>query len=105
MVSDRIFEGGSGEDCLRLIVGKFPTTNLRTGQVDQDSSTFAIPLSLHYARLLATLARDKGFDGYLLNLECPLGGSFEQTRALAAWITALQSELLDKVGSHAETIW
>jgi mannosyl-glycoprotein endo-beta-N-acetylglucosaminidase len=103
MLSDRIFEDGSEEDCLRLIVGKF--TTCKTGQVDQPSSSFTIPLSLHYARLLATLAHDMGFDGYLLNFECPLNGSFEQTRALAAWITVLQSELLDKVGSHAETIW
>jgi mannosyl-glycoprotein endo-beta-N-acetylglucosaminidase len=98
---DRIFEAGGEEDCLRLIVGKLPAC--KTSQVHQ--SSFSLPLSLLYARLLATLPHDRGFDGYLLKFECPLAGSFEQTRALAAWITLLQSELLEKVGSHAETIW
>jgi len=97
----RIFEEGAEEDCLRLIVGKIPAS--KTGQVGQ--AAFTLPLSPYYAKLLAELARERGFDGYLLNFECRLGGSLEQTRALSAWITLLQSEILDKVGPHGETIW
>lgn len=62
-------------------------------------------MSPHYARVLAELAAQRGFDGYLLNFECPLRGGVEQTRALAAWITILQAELESKVGPHAQAIW
>ena len=55
--------------------------------------------------MLAELARERGFDGYLLNFEVPLSGQFEQTRTLAAWITLLQSEILAKVGPHGQTLW
>lgn len=64
-----------------------------------------LPLSPYYATVLAELARERGFDGYLLNFECPLAGGVEQTRALAAWITLLHSEILEKVGPHGETLW
>lgn len=55
--------------------------------------------------MLADLAHQRSFDGYLLNFECPLLGGLEQTRALAAWISVLDSELKRKVGPHAEAIW
>jgi len=55
--------------------------------------------------VLAELARERGFDGYLLNFECPLVGGVEQTRAVVAWITLLQSEILARVGAHGETHW
>lgn len=77
----------------------------KTGQVNQVTSSLTLPLSPHYARVLAELARERGFDGYLLNFECPLVGGVEQTRAVAAWITLLQSELLARVGPHGETHW
>jgi mannosyl-glycoprotein endo-beta-N-acetylglucosaminidase len=54
---------------------------------------------------LADLANQCGFDGYLLNFECPLRGGIEQTKALTAWNTLLQAELQAKVGPHARTIW
>jgi mannosyl-glycoprotein endo-beta-N-acetylglucosaminidase len=76
----------------------------KTGQVNQSSSP-TLPLSPHYARVLAELARERGFDGYLLNFECHLLGGVEQTRAVAAWITLLQSEILARVGAHGETHW
>jgi len=76
-----------------------------TGQVDRATSSFTLPLSPHYATVLAELARERGFDGYLLNVEVPLAGGLEQTRALAAWMTVLQSEILEKVGPHGETLW
>ena len=69
------------------------------------SSNVKLPLSPHYARLLADLALQRGFDGYLLNFECPLRGGIEQTQALAAWITLLQVALKSKIGAHAQTIW
>jgi len=101
----RIFEEHDfgGEDCLRLVVGILPTST--TGQAGKATSSLTLPLSPHYARVLAELAKERGFDGYLLNVECPLAGGVEQTRALAAWITILQSEILEKVGPHGQTIW
>ncbi|KAF9475825.1 glycoside hydrolase family 85 protein [Pholiota conissans] len=103
MLGTLIFEGGGEQDCLRLIVGKMPTS--KTGQVEKGSTSRTLPLTPYYAKRLAELAAERGFDGYLLNFECPLGGGVEQTRALSAWITILQSEILEKVGSHGETIW
>jgi len=82
-------------------VGQLPKS--KTGPALPSSTT--LPLSPHYARVLADLAQQRGFDGYLLNFECPLQGGFEQTRALAGWITILQSELKVKVGPHAQAIW
>lgn len=64
-----------------------------------------MPMSRHYASLLAELAHQRGFDGYLLNVECPLRGGAEQARALAGWILLLRSQLSSKVGSHAQAIW
>ena len=77
----------------------------KTGQVDQPTSSLTLPLSPHYAKVLAELAHERGFDGYLLNFECALAGGVEQTRAVAAWITLLHSEILARVGAHGETHW
>ena len=101
-IRHRIFEGGAESDCLRLVVGKMPLS--KSGQVNQSTSSQTVPLSPHYARVLAELARERGFDGYLLNFECPLVGVVD-TRAVAAWITLLQSEILARVGPHGETHW
>ncbi|KAF8812658.1 glycoside hydrolase family 85 protein [Phlegmacium glaucopus] len=103
MLGTLIFEGGAEDECLRLVVGKMPLS--KTGQVDSATSSLTLPLSPHYARVLAELARERGFDGYLLNFECPFIGGVEQTRVLAAWITLLQSEILARVGPHGETHW
>lgn len=64
-----------------------------------------LPVSPHYARLLAELAHQRGFDGYLLNIETALGGGVEQTRALTLWIALLERELKRAVGQHAHVIW
>lgn len=64
-----------------------------------------IPISKRYAVLLAELAHQRGFDGYLLNFEFPLQYNGNQARALAAWILLLRAELRAKVGSHAEVVW
>ncbi|KAG6910189.1 hypothetical protein DXG01_012638 [Tephrocybe rancida] len=103
LTSHRIFEGDSEEDCLRLLVGRLPQSI--NGPAKATAGSASLPLSPHYARLLAELAAQRGFDGYLLNFEVPLQGGVEQSRTLAAWITVLQAELLDKVGSHGETHW
>ena len=62
-------------------------------------------MSPHYARLLADLAFQRGFDGYLLNIEVPLRGSVEQTRAVSLWIVLLEQELKRVVGEHAQVMW
>ncbi|KAF9266577.1 hypothetical protein L218DRAFT_956359 [Marasmius fiardii PR-910] len=98
-----IFEGDGEQDCLRLLVGKLPQS--KTGPAIQAAAPTSLPLSPHYARLLADLAKQRGFDGYLLNFECPLRGGVEQTRALTAWITMLRHQLLDRVGKHTDVVW
>ncbi|KAF9558384.1 glycoside hydrolase family 85 protein [Agrocybe pediades] len=103
MLGTLIFEGGGEEDTLRLLLGKTPTSV--TGRNGRKDGKKSVPVSAHYVKVLAELARERGFDGYLLNFECPLTGQLDQARPLAAWISILQSELLEKVGPHAETIW
>ncbi|THU80966.1 hypothetical protein K435DRAFT_809465 [Dendrothele bispora CBS 962.96] len=59
-----------------------------------------------YETTSSSNAAQRGFDGYLLNFECPLLQSgVEQTRVLAACITLLKKGLRDKVGMHAEVVW
>lgn len=65
----------------------------------------SLPVSPHYARVLADLARERGFDGYLLNFEFRLPAGAEQARALEAWVTILRQELKTKVGDHAQAMW
>ncbi|KAJ7031144.1 glycosyl hydrolase family 85-domain-containing protein [Mycena alexandri] len=103
MLGTLIFEGSGEDDCLRLLVGRLPKS--KTGPARQPPNFRSLPLSPHYARVLADLAHQRGFDGYLLNFECPLRGGIEQTRAVAAWITLLVDEMKSKIGPHAEAIW
>ncbi|KAF7292815.1 Glycoside hydrolase family 85 protein [Mycena indigotica] len=103
MLGTLIFEGSGENDCLRLLVGRLPQS--KSGPASQPTDFRSLPLSPHYARVLANLADERGFDGYLLNFECPLRGGIEQTRSVAAWITLLVSELKSKIGAHAEVIW
>ncbi|KAF9236910.1 glycoside hydrolase family 85 protein [Melanogaster broomeanus] len=96
MLGTLIFEHRESEsESLQIIVGQ-PQSNTSTG---------GIPLSKRYAVLLAELAYQRGFDGYLLNFEYHLQGGTEQARALAAWILLLRSELRAKVGPHAQAVW
>ncbi|KAJ6579582.1 glycoside hydrolase family 85 protein [Mycena vulgaris] len=103
MLGTLIFEDNGEDDCLRLLVGRLPKS--KTGPARQPSEFRSLPLSSHYARVLAELAHQRGFDGYLLNFECPLRGGIEQTRAVAAWITLLVDEMKRKIGPHAEVVW
>ncbi len=99
----RIFEHAeSAEDLLRLLLGNVPSS--RTSSV-RSASKNTLPVSAHYARALAQLAAERGFDGYLLNVEYRLDGGPEQVRALEAWISILNHELKRVVGPHAQTVW
>jgi hypothetical protein len=101
--ANRIFEHAEGQqDILRLLVGRLPSSSASSSSAPSQAG---LPLSAHYARALAELARQRGFDGYLLNVEVPLAGGPAQARILAAWITLLREELRVRVGAHAETIW
>ncbi|KIK92795.1 glycoside hydrolase family 85 protein [Paxillus rubicundulus Ve08.2h10] len=95
MLGTLIFEHSESQpECLQIIVG----------QAQSNTST-TIPLSKRYAILLAELAYQRGFDGYLLNFEYKLESGIEQARALAAWIVLLRAELRAKVGPHAQAVW
>ena len=64
-----------------------------------------IPISKRYAVLLAELAYQRGFDGYLLNFESTLLYGTDHARALTGWIVLLKEELRAKVGPHAQIMW
>ncbi|KAL5488469.1 hypothetical protein ACEPAI_6587 [Sanghuangporus weigelae] len=92
----------SMEDTLRLLIGNIPQA--RAGQRAGHANN-GLPITRHYARLLADLAHERGFDGYLLNFEFPFIGRSEQARAVESWVSLLNTELKKKVGVYAETIW
>ncbi|GJE99447.1 glycoside hydrolase family 85 protein [Phanerochaete sordida] len=103
MLGTLIFEHAESEpDCLRLIVGRLPQS--KSGPAHPNAA-FSLPASPHYARLLADLAHQRGFDGWLLNFEVPFRGAVEQARALTLWIGFLERELKRAVGDHAEVVW
>ncbi|KAI0637540.1 glycosyl hydrolase family 85-domain-containing protein [Trametes polyzona] len=103
MLGTIIFEHAESEaDCLRLLVGPLPKS--LTGPAKSNANT-TLPVSPHYAKVLAELAYQRGFDGYLLNIETALHGGVEQTRALTLWIAMLERELKRIVGDHAHVIW
>ncbi|KAH9853285.1 glycosyl hydrolase family 85-domain-containing protein [Lenzites betulinus] len=103
MLGTIIFEHDESEaDCLRLLVGPLPKS--LTGPAKSSPST-TLPVSPFYARLLAEIAYQRGFDGYLLNIETALRGGVEQTRALTLWIAMLERELKRTVGEHAHAMW
>lgn len=99
----RIFEGSGESDVLRLLFGRLPPSV--TGPASPEQTPPSFPVSPHYARALTELARQRGFDGYLLNVECALRGGPEQTRALTAWIDLLRYYLKTEIGGHTDVIW
>ncbi|KAI0755992.1 glycosyl hydrolase family 85-domain-containing protein [Irpex lacteus] len=104
MLGTLIFEHQESEpDVLRLLVGRLPQG--RTNGPARPSTNSSLPVSRHYARLLADLAYQRGFDGYLINIETPLRGGVEQSRTLSTWIALLESELKRRLGNHAQAIW
>ncbi|KAI0092885.1 glycosyl hydrolase family 85-domain-containing protein [Irpex rosettiformis] len=104
MLGTLIFEHQESEpDVLRLLVGRLPQR--RTNGPARPSENSSLPVSRHYARLLADLAYQRGFDGYLLNIETPLRGGIDRCRTLSTWIALLEIELKKRVGAHAQVIW
>lgn len=92
----------------RIFEGNFPNpeyVSLIVGCTDYKVKDNEIPISKRYAVLLAELAYQRGFDGYLLNFESPLPYGINHARALAAWILLLRAELQAKVGPHAHVMW
>ncbi len=106
MLGTLIFEHDSSvEDNLRILIGRIPTTNDTSHPSHQTPLSGRIPVSSSYASALARLARERNFDGYLLNFEYPLLGGAEQARSLAAWVALLQKEMKSQVGDWAEVVW
>ncbi|KZV80879.1 hypothetical protein EXIGLDRAFT_732135 [Exidia glandulosa HHB12029] len=58
-----------------------------------------------YASLLARLAHERGFDGWLLNVEVALPGGRPHAEKLLEWIGELKSEMRALVGEDAQVIW
>jgi mannosyl-glycoprotein endo-beta-N-acetylglucosaminidase len=84
-----------------MIIGKLPGQNLDA----EARADYSVPVSSYYAEVFADLAKERGFDGWLLNVEVGLQGGAEQARALAAWVTLLQQEMFKRVGPHSQVIW
>lgn len=78
---------------------------LLTGPTATPASDQPIPLSRHYAKALARLAAERGFDGWLLNLEYSLSRGRKQAYLTTAWVELLRQELVEAVGPHAEAVW
>lgn len=51
--------------------------------------------------LLARLAKERGFDGWLLNVEVPLPGGRAHANALVEWVGELRREL----GESGQVVW
>ncbi|TFK35723.1 glycosyl hydrolase family 85-domain-containing protein [Crucibulum laeve] len=103
MLGVLIFENTESQDDLsQLFFGPLPVESNRERLASAPPS---LPLSSHYARVLAELAYQRGFDGYLMNFEWSLPGGISQARALTAWVSLLRVELWKRVGSHAEVVW
>jgi mannosyl-glycoprotein endo-beta-N-acetylglucosaminidase len=91
----RIFEHNEDvPDLVRLLSGP-------DFAIENDPST----PSEYYSFILADLAHQRGFDGFLLNFEQSLPGGAQQASALTKWVRHLREELWKKVGPHAEVIW
>ncbi|EJD51747.1 hypothetical protein AURDEDRAFT_149791 [Auricularia subglabra TFB-10046 SS5] len=61
-----------------------------------DLCTFLYPADgdpAHYARRLARLAEERGFDGWLLNVEVALDGGNKDAKRLKDWILLLKQEM------------
>ncbi|KAF8341646.1 glycosyl hydrolase family 85-domain-containing protein [Cantharellus anzutake] len=54
---------------------------------------------------LVSLAKERNFDGYLLNIECEVPDAETNIPLLIEWISTLRKTLTDELGSHAQLIW
>ncbi|BGO98491.1 hypothetical protein JCM10021v2_002151 [Rhodotorula toruloides] len=94
-----IFEWDAGrEDIVELVAPTSPTA--------KRFSSF----STRYADLLVDVAVERGFDGWLVNVEVDLGsgsakeGAKEHTRVLLDWLVYFQAALKKRI-PHAEVVW
>ena len=108
MLGTLIFEHAESEpDGLRLLFGRLPSSVTGPAVPSPSHNPNAMPVSAHYAILLAGLAAKRGFDGWLLNFEWPLraDGGVGHARSLATWVGILTAEMKKSVGEHAEVVW
>lgn len=108
MLGTLIFEHEQSEpDGLRLLFGRLPSSVTGPAQSSPTHNPNAMPVSAHYAVLLAELAAARGFDGWLLNFEWALraDGGVGHARSLATWVGILTGEMKKRVGEHAEVVW
>ncbi|KAH7099340.1 glycosyl hydrolase family 85-domain-containing protein [Auriculariales sp. MPI-PUGE-AT-0066] len=73
-----------------------------------DCSLLVYPLDndlAHYAEILAQLAAERGFDGWLLNVEVDLPNGAAHALKLVEWTCILRERLHELVGPHAQVIW
>ncbi|GAA6046476.1 hypothetical protein JCM3770_004941 [Rhodotorula araucariae] len=101
-----IFEHDAGRADVAELVA--PTGCRAPG--DSDSEPFA-RLSTRYADWLVDLALERGFDGWLVNVEVPLGGAGglehdgrAHARALVAWLRYFSQEMRRRVPG-GEIMW
>jgi len=95
-----MFEGS--DDLEQVIRGHSPSSKTGPAKATDDNIT----MSPHYARMLAELARQRGFDGYLVAFEDSFNSDGTKwARAVSAWVSLLREEMLKVVGPHAEVIW
>ncbi|KAG8883668.1 hypothetical protein FRB97_006158 [Tulasnella sp. 331] len=99
-----IFEPDAEYDCLNLLTGPNAGAT-QTKYAPVGAPEEMPPLSAHYASVLAQLACDRGFDGWLMNFECDLLHKEDQGRMLFLWIQILRQELKKRIGSHSEVVW
>ncbi|BGP47218.1 hypothetical protein JCM10450v2_003070 [Rhodotorula kratochvilovae] len=101
-----IFEHDAGRaDIVELVAPSSPTSS---------SAAAAAPfnrLSTRYADALVNLALERGFDGWLVNVEVPLGGEGGPERAgrahaqaLVAWLRYFSAEMRRRV-PRGEVMW
>ncbi|EFI28323.1 endo-beta-N-acetylglucosaminidase [Coprinopsis cinerea okayama7 len=100
----RMFEGEAQEDCFRMVIGTQPR-NATVDDAPWSRANYTVPVSPHYAEILADIAKERGFDGWLINIEMDLKGGSSQARGIAAWVSLFQQEVLKKVGSHGLVLW
>ena len=61
-------------------------------------------VSSYYAKVLAGLAKERGFDGWLLNIEIDMAEGPSAARGLAAWLTVFRKEIVKAVGEHGKVL-
>jgi mannosyl-glycoprotein endo-beta-N-acetylglucosaminidase len=84
-------------------------------EIPLDSDPFIdSSLSDHYLDILVNLTEERGFDGWLINIESPTGWgqqdgpkqfSASESKLLKNWIIKFRTKLREKIGDHVETIW